>query len=213
MKKVTPVKKSERMAAVDLEPALLAAARKLLTEEGSSALSVRRIAEEAGVAPMGVYNRFENKNGIVEALFRQGFIEFDATLNAVEFPLGTERNLQKAYLESAVELCAKYREFAIENPGLYQMMFMKSVADFEPSSDALGEAFRAFGTLVARVEWGQRAKILVSGDSSEIGQRVWATCHGAASLEIVGIGKHLDHDRHFRLLVSTLFRGLLRAPK
>ena len=136
---------------------------------------------------MGVYNWFENKYGIVEGLFRQGFVEFDAALNAVEFAIG--------------------------NPGLYQMMFMKSVADFEPSPDALGEAFRAFGTLVERVEWGQRAKILVSGDSSEIGPRVWATCHGAASLEIAGIGKHLDHERHFRLLVSTLFRGLLRAPK
>ncbi len=213
MKKVTPVKKCERIAAVDLEPALLLAAKKLLTEEGPSALSIRRIAASAGVAPMGVYNRFKNKSGIIEALFRQGFVDFDAAMSSVEFPIGTEKNLQKEYLKSIEAMGMKYREFAIQNPGIYQLMFMKSVPEFAPTIDAVAGAFNCFGTLVERVAWGQRAKILIAGDPVEIGQRVWATCHGAASLEIVGITKLLDVENHFRMLVATLFQGLLRESK
>ena len=56
-----------------MEAALLTSAAEILETEGPDGLSVRRIAAAAGVAPMGVYNHFESKFGIVEALFIQGF--------------------------------------------------------------------------------------------------------------------------------------------
>ena len=56
-----------------MEGALLTSASEILETEGPDALSVRRIAAAAGVAPMGVYNHFESKFGIVEALYVQGF--------------------------------------------------------------------------------------------------------------------------------------------
>jgi len=58
--------------------ALLEAAADILENEGPDGLSVRRIAAAAGVAPMGVYNHFESKSGIVEALFIQGFQRYRA---------------------------------------------------------------------------------------------------------------------------------------
>ena len=56
-----------------MESALLDAASELLEQEGPDALSVRRIAAAAGVAPMGVYNHFASKFGIIDALFMDGF--------------------------------------------------------------------------------------------------------------------------------------------
>ena len=56
-----------------MEGALLTSASEILETEGPDALSVRRIAAAASVAPMGVYNHFESKFGIVEALYVQGF--------------------------------------------------------------------------------------------------------------------------------------------
>ena len=56
-----------------MEAALLASAADILETEGPDALSVRRIAAAAHVAPMGVYNHFDSKSGIIEALFIQGF--------------------------------------------------------------------------------------------------------------------------------------------
>ncbi len=68
---------------------LLASAADILETEGPDGLSVRRIAAAADVAPMGVYNHFESKFGIVEALFVQGFErlgEAMATIADIEDP-------------------------------------------------------------------------------------------------------------------------------
>src|ERR1700684_11776 len=62
-----------RTPSAGMEDALLASASEILEQEGPDGLSVRRIAAAAGVAPMGVYNHFESKFGIIEALFVQGF--------------------------------------------------------------------------------------------------------------------------------------------
>src|ERR1700732_1431042 len=62
-----------RTPSAGMEGALLTSAADILESEGPDGLSVRRIAAAAGVAPMGVYNHFESKFGIVEALYVQGF--------------------------------------------------------------------------------------------------------------------------------------------
>src|ERR1700761_8206288 len=61
-----------RTPSAGMEGALLSSAADILESEGPDALSVRRIAAAAGVAPMGVYNHFESKVGIVEAPFCGG---------------------------------------------------------------------------------------------------------------------------------------------
>ncbi|GGV31282.1 hypothetical protein GCM10010182_63390 [Actinomadura cremea] len=62
-----------RTSALAVREALLRAARELLDERGPSGLAIRDIAARAGVAPMGVYNRFGSKDGILNALLEQGF--------------------------------------------------------------------------------------------------------------------------------------------
>ena len=51
---------------------LVKAAADLLAEEGPEALTVRRIANAAGVSTMNVYSRFGSKDGVVEHLFVRG---------------------------------------------------------------------------------------------------------------------------------------------
>ena len=69
-----------RTPSAGMEGALLSSAADILETEGPDGLSVRRIAAAAGVAPMGVYNHFESKFGIVEALFIQGFERLGAAM-------------------------------------------------------------------------------------------------------------------------------------
>ena len=52
---------------------ILEAASGLLSEEGASALSVRRIATAAGCSTMGLYSRFGGKDGVVDELYAEGF--------------------------------------------------------------------------------------------------------------------------------------------
>ena len=62
---------------------MLASAAEILETEGPDGLSVRRIAAAAHVAPMGVYNHFESKYGIIEALFIQGFERLSEALASI----------------------------------------------------------------------------------------------------------------------------------
>ncbi len=119
-----------RTATAELIPAVLEAAGRLLQAEGPDALSIRKIAAEAGVAPMSIYNHFGGKHGVVEALFQQGFEAMTASLRAIEAGDPVER----------FRLGMRcYRRFALDHPAVYAVMFERLVTDFEPG-DAAKEA-------------------------------------------------------------------------
>ena len=48
---------------------ILAAARELLQDDGDEGFSIDAVARRAGVARMTIYNQFESKAGLLEALF------------------------------------------------------------------------------------------------------------------------------------------------
>jgi AcrR family transcriptional regulator len=130
-------KSRTRTPSVGMEAALVEAASGLLEREGPDALSVRRIAADAGVAPMGVYNHFHSKAGIVDALFVEGFKrlgEAMITLGDVEDPL-----------EALIEGGRRYRALALAHPMAYQVMFLRAVPGYEPSEAAKTIATRAWG--------------------------------------------------------------------
>ena len=114
-----------------MEGALLASAEEILESEGPDGLSVRRIAAAAGVAPMGVYNHFESKFGIVEALYVQGFQRLGDAMAA----MAQIDDPAEALLEGA----RAYRALALAHPMAYQVMFLRAVPGFEPSDPALDQ--------------------------------------------------------------------------
>jgi len=183
-----------------MEDALLASAADVLESEGPDGLSVRRIAAAAGVAPMGVYNHFESKFGIVEALFIQGFERLGAAMQAMaQIPDPSE-----ALLEGA----RRYRALALAHPMAYQVMFLRAVPGFQPSIGALGQCTGTFDSLVAGVERAMRAGVIVEGEPTETAQVIWATIHGWVSLELLGLGFVEDQDAGYDRLCAALLRGL-----
>ena len=138
-----------------MEQALLAAAARLLTEEGPEALSVRRVAAEAGVSAMGVYSRFGGKQGLVEALFLDGFARLQQVLAAV--PRTGDP------VEDLLEGSRRYRRFALESPAAYAVMFSRAIPEFVPSAPCKLDAAGAFGVLVDAVRRGIDAGALAAG--------------------------------------------------
>jgi AcrR family transcriptional regulator len=57
----------------DVQQNLLDAAEAVLAREGLAGVTIRAVAAEAGVAPMGVYNRFGSKDGLIAALVMRSF--------------------------------------------------------------------------------------------------------------------------------------------
>ncbi len=189
-----------RTPSADMEAAILDAALDLLETEGPDALSVRRIAAAAAVAPMGVYNHFESKAGIVEALFIQGFEQLSEALGSIADIQDPDEALREGG--------RRYRALALAHPMLYQVMFLKAVPGFEPSDHALEIAAGAFNSLVAAVQRAMSAGVLAEGSPTETANLIWSSHHGWVSLELMGIGFVEDKDAAYDHLCSTMLRGL-----
>jgi AcrR family transcriptional regulator len=183
-----------------MEAALLASATDILETEGPDGLSVRRIAAAAHVAPMGVYNHFESKFGIVEALFIQGFERLGEAM-------ATIADIQDPY-EALREAGRRYRALALAHPMVYQVMFLRAVPGFEPGTDALEIAARAFDSLVAAVQRAMAAGVIVDSSPAETAQLIWASIHGWVSLELLGIGFVEDQAAGYDRVCTSLLRGL-----
>ena len=97
-----------------LEQALVDAAERVLVRDGLGGLTVRAVATEAGVAPMGVYNRFGNKDGLVAAVLARGFEGLRAATDEADETDPVTR----------LASCGRgYRSFALTHPQHYSAMF------------------------------------------------------------------------------------------
>ena len=185
---------------VDTRDALLRAASTLLAKEGPAALTVRRIAAEAGVSTMGVYSRFGGKDGVVDALLREGFEDLSRALDDVGDTGDPMSDLRRC--------CRAYREFGISNATRYRLMFEGTVPDFLPSEDSILVASASFERLADRVGRCIDAGALAPGDRYEVAASLWATSHGLISLELSGRKPEtIGGDDPYERTVAALIRG------
>jgi AcrR family transcriptional regulator len=180
--------------------ALLDAAADILDSEGPDGLSVRRIAAAAKVAPMGVYNHFESKNGIIEALFIQGFERLRDALAGIA-------DIEDPY-EALRESGRRYRALALAHPKVYELMFMHGIQGYEPSDHALEVGARAFEALVAAVQRAMAAGVIAEGSPTETAHMIWAGVHGWMSLELLGMLSGEDLASGFERLCTSQLVGL-----
>lgn len=180
---------------------LLKSASNLLAAEGAGALTVRRIATEAGVSTMNVYSRFGGKDGVVEHLFVEGFRLLGDGMRSI-VDTGDP-------LADMVSCGMAYRRFAIDNPTLYSVMFDRVVPDFVPGVEAQVLAGSTLGLLAERIERAMTAGSLRTGEPLSTAALVWATCHGVVSLELKGVGPVSIHwpdvyERAMRMITTGL---------
>jgi len=181
----------------DQSHAILEAASRILSEEGAGALTVRRIASEAGCSTMGLYSRFGGKDGVVDELYVEGFRNLCEGMSAIaktDDPVADLRTCARAY-----------RDTALKHATHYMVMFGGAVPEFVPSRPSLSVAHDAFLRLVARV---QRCIDIgaFDGDAAEIAEIWWGAMHGLVMLELVGIDPNRGDptERYDRLLDSLL---------
>ena len=192
----------------EVESALTAAAYELLAAEGPTALTVRRVAALAGVAPMGVYNRFGSKEGLVDALFRRGFEELADGIDAIE-----EGPIAEALLAGMLA----YRQFALANRARYALMFDRPIPGCEPSPASHTAAWDAFGRLVTKIQRAIDTGAVGDGKAEDdeavaVAQMFWGAAHGAVSLELREIGFVEDRAENFARMIRALIRGLGGPP-
>jgi AcrR family transcriptional regulator len=183
----------------DVQSALVDAAEAVLLREGAAAVTVRAVAVEAGVAPMGVYNRFGSKEGLVEALLIRGFEGLQRAVAARGETDPIDRLRQSGI---------RYRLFALANREHYMVMFGGALGAGEPSPELLACAGGSFRELVDHVSTAMAAGRLTAGDPQDVAQQIWSAVHGAVLLEMGGRTFTADPETTYLALLDLLIRGL-----
>lgn len=163
--------------------ALIAAAHRLLEASGPEALTVRRIANEAGMSTMNVYSRFGGKDGVIDELFVNGYRRLIEAIQRVPHTHDVPEDLAR--------VATTFRNWALEHPEFYGIMFSSTVPGYSPSPDSVELAHTALLHLVERIQEGQQNGDIAGPDHCDpidIAAWLWATCHGMISFEIGGKG-------------------------
>ncbi|GAA5170565.1 MULTISPECIES: TetR/AcrR family transcriptional regulator [Amycolatopsis] len=157
---------------------LLDRAGELLSTEGAKALSLRRLAADAGTSTTAVYSLFGSKPDLVNALYAEGFHRFGARMRAVERTGDA--------VEDLVRLGLVYRESALADPHLYSVMFTTAVPGFEPTEEAQRLGREALAPLVEVVRNGVESGQFEDVAPETIAISAWGLVHGLVSLELNG---------------------------
>ena len=175
------------------------AAEAVLVRDGPGGVTIRAVAAEAGIAPMGVYNRLGGKDGLVDVLLIKGF---DRLREAIES--GREPDMAARLRSCGM----RYRDFALANPNFYAIMFEDAIPREHDSDEVHEHAYGAFSALVRNVELAAAAGVIAAPEPVEAAQQIWSAVHGAVSLELKGLVLTPDAAATYRDIIETLMRGL-----
>jgi AcrR family transcriptional regulator len=125
-------RRAERHEATRAE--ILQAAWELARTQGVGGLSLGDVARHVGIRPPSLYWYFPSKNAIYDAMFAQANRQLLERIAAREWPEDL-RELLRAVARFFVQ-------FGTEDVARYQLMFQRSIPDFEPSPESYALALR-----------------------------------------------------------------------
>jgi AcrR family transcriptional regulator len=155
----------------DLRVACVRAARELLEEDGSAALSLRAVARRAGVSPTAPYRHYADRDALVSAVAAQGYRELAEHLAAAHPSPATPDEL--------AAVAVAYVRFALDHPALFRVMFAEPC---DPTSEERVSATAAISEYVR----GIVRTVFPGADAEALSTTVWALVHGLAFLHLDG---------------------------
>ena len=167
----------------DLHAALLREAAVLLREQGVEGLSLRRLAERAGVSRTAPYHHFQDKNALLCALAEDGFRRLDRLMEDAAFQAHDPEPGLRRFVRG-------YLHFACDDPEQYELMFGRTLwKTGRPTESLRRVAHGCFRRYVDKLEAdGLGATALPGGaDPLRVAQASWATLHGLCRLLLDGI--------------------------
>jgi AcrR family transcriptional regulator len=153
---------------------ILDAAWAMVRTGGLNALSLRSLAHALDMEPQSLYTYFPSKHAVYDHLFAAGnreLLERFQRLNASDDPRQVLR-----------EIACLFVGFAADHPARYELLFMRTVPDFEPSPGSYALAVEVFSNA--------RSLLAGLGLSHDADFDLWtALVAGLAS-------QHLANDQH-----------------
>ncbi len=203
----------------EMRTAIIEVARQIVAEKGAGHLTIRGIAQELGYSAGSVYEYFEDKEAILDALYFHGANGLGAVLGQMVsgLPAGISAS------EVLIELGHGYRRYALEHEELYRLMFAGvKERPWSPSDDGAASP-GGYGALLGVAQRGiDEGEFVQDVPAGAIALAAWSAVHGFISLELIGHVTHVrptespsisaiealqDRDRMFDILLHMIVRG------
>jgi len=160
----------------NLRTAALKAATRLVAKSGHEGLSLRQVAEAVGVAHRSLYNHFEHREALLDAVATDAYLTLADRLTKTT---------------TTADYTATYVRFALKNPALYALMTSRPHATMKRNPPlqravhrVISEAMRIFCTDIESPILRRRAVM-----------KVYITLYGGISLYAAGVLDQPSDDR------------------
>jgi len=147
----------------------------LIETEGIGAVSLRRVARDAGVSPRAPYNHFPDRASLLAALSERGFVELARELEAA-------RAGAAGPVPTLVALVRAYLGFARARPAYFRLMFRPELSESAKGPaghEAADAVFRIVGEVVESCVSGQ---VIAESEAEVVTIALWGFGHGLAAL-------------------------------
>jgi len=119
---------------------IVARAWELARAEGFRGLSLRALASRVGIRQPSLYEYFDSKDALYDAMFADANAQLRAHLDAVTLPAHPRRAL-KAVMDA-------FTTFALEDEVRAQLLFQRPIPGFVPSPESYDRAQQVLGRVV-----------------------------------------------------------------
>ena len=183
----------------DLRAQTLAAARRLIITHGHRDVSMRDIAGEVGCSVSSLYVYFDNRDALIHTLIEEGFERWYAETLAL-----VERHADPSVRLEAI--ARRYVAFGLENPELYEIMYMFNAGALRRLPKELFRRIRrSFDLWAATVQACGGASPVQEEDARVTAAALWATLHGAVSTLLTQrLDTRIDRTRYVNAVVRSV---------
>src|SRR5512136_3240274 len=174
----------------DLKNALIKAGADILSKEGVSALSLRKVAQKAGVSHAAPYAHFADKQALIAAISTEGYKKLYEQIAQVAGQYRSDP------LRRFVEVSWAYVQFALDEPDQFKVTLSGMIEKEQDYPAFVETARQTFSLVVDIVAQCQQAGILRSGPADLVAVSVWSLIHGFVTLLLENQVSHTVLDRY-----------------
>lgn len=220
-------KSARERARAEVTAEILAAARAQLAEHGAAGLSLRAVAREVEMVSSAVYRYFASRDELLTALIIEGYNAVGEAVEEADASCSRDD-----YLTRWLTVCGALRDWALEHPHEYALLFGSPVPGYRAPDDTIAPAVRdtvVYGSIVADAyragalsapdnsllppasfapDAGRLRDLVMPGVPDDVVVRaltVWTGLFGWVSFEVFGQFNNVITDR------SAMFEHAMRS--
>jgi len=198
-------RKRQQQQAEEIRSRILEIARRIISEEGLEALSIRRITNEMGYSSGSIYHYFKSKDDILLCILNEGYQRIIKAVESVDPNLPPDeiiRSSMKGYISNCLRWSSLYKA----------MMFSSSPQVLEITAvleAGICEKRPALGGLIQALEAGISEGIIKPCDVELTAQVLWSSMFGLLSRLIIEQNISPEHmDKLMNRQIDILLKGL-----